>query len=85
MACLALGIMTGLTNSQRIKYSQAISIFKRVEAYNANILMLRRAGDSTKTYYEFVSTDEQSQYTLGRFLLNQNDSKFTTYIPVEKI
>lgn len=85
MSCFTLGKMKGLTNSQLIKYSHAVSIFKAVEAYNARILSLRKAGDEAQTYYEFTDANERNDYNLGRFLLAQNNPAFLTYVPVQKI
>jgi hypothetical protein len=77
--------MQGLTYAQLLKYSDAVSVFKRVEAYNANIAALRLAGDLSQSYYEFISTDERAQYRLGESLLVQNDPAYANYIPVQKV
>jgi hypothetical protein len=77
--------MQGLTFAQLMKYSDAVSVFKRVEAYNANVASLRLAGDLSQSYYEFVTTDERSQYRLGESLLVQNDPAYANYIPIQKI
>jgi hypothetical protein len=84
-SCFPLGKMQGLTYAQLIKYSFAVSVFKRVEAYNANVAIERLAGDKTKSYYKFVDSDEQAQYTLGLALLTQNDPAYATYVPVQKV
>jgi hypothetical protein len=76
--------MKALTYSQLRKYSQATSIYLRVEAYNLNIFNLRKAGDLSKTYYVFTSSDEETQYKLGLFLLNQNNPS-GNYRPIQKI
>jgi len=85
MSCFPLGKMKCLTTSQLQKYSYAVSVFKRVETYNANIAALRAGGDLSQSYYEFINSDEQAQYTLGRFLLTQNDLEYANYVPVQKI
>jgi hypothetical protein len=77
--------MQALTYAQLMKYSYAVSIFKRVEAYNANIAALRLAGDLSQSYYEFINTDERAQYRLGESLLVQNDPAYANYIPVQKV
>lgn len=77
--------MKGLTTSQFRKYSNAVFIFKRVEAYNQIIADLRTAGDTSKSYYRFQNTDEEAQYKLGLFLLFQNDPAYANYKPVQKI
>ncbi|NBO70905.1 MAG: hypothetical protein EBU66_09690 [Bacteroidetes bacterium] len=84
-SCFPLGIMKGLTYRQLLTYSMAVSTFKRVEAYNANIFALRRAGDSSQQYYIFKDSTEETAYTQGRFLLAQNDPKYFNYTPVQKI
>lgn len=84
-SCFPLGQMYGLTYAQLIKYSIAVGVFKRVEAYNANVVTLRLTGDLSKSYYVFVNTDERAQYTLGLSLLVQNDPAYANYIPVQKV
>jgi hypothetical protein len=84
-SCFPLGKMQGLTYAQLIKYSIAVSIFKRVEAYNANVVVERLAGDKTKSYYIFINPNEQAQYTLGLALLVQNDPAYANYVPVQKV
>lgn len=83
--CFPLGKMQALTYAQLIKYSIAVSIFRRVEEYNAKVAALRRSGDLSKTYYDFANTNEKAQYTLGLSLLTQNDPAYASYIPVQKI
>jgi len=83
--CFPLGKMQALTYAQLIKYSIAVSIFKRVEAYNANVAALRLAGNLSKTYYDFLNTNEKAQYTLGLSLLVQNDPAYANYVPVQKV
>jgi hypothetical protein len=77
--------MQGLTYAQLIKYSFAVNIFKQVEAYNANVATLRLAGNLSQSYYDFVSTEEKAQYTLGFSLLVQNDPAYANYVPVQKV
>jgi hypothetical protein len=85
ISCFPLGKMTGLTNSQIMKYSYAVYIFRRVEDYNARVRLERLAGDLTKSYYIFENADEKSKYILGLSLLTQNDPAYADYVPVEKI
>jgi hypothetical protein len=85
MSCFPLGKMTGLTFSQLQKYSYAVSVFKRIEAYNAGISIKRAGGDLSQSYYEFIDSYEQAQYTQGLFLLVQNDPSYANYVPVQKI
>ena len=76
--------MNGLTYSQRLKYSNAVSVFKRVEAYN-RAAATARSGGVAESYYNFINTDEKAQYSLGLFLLFQNDPAYANYQPVQKI
>ena len=85
MSCFPLGKMKGLTYSQLLQYSYAVSIFKRVEAYNLAVAAKRAAGDSTQSYYVFSGQIEEAMYTQGFFLLVQNDPAYANYIPVKKI
>lgn len=77
--------MQALTYAQLLKYSNAVGIFKRVEAYNATVASLRLSGDLSLSYYEFVNTQERAQYNLGQFLLAQNDPAYANYVPVKKV
>jgi hypothetical protein len=77
--------MQGLTYSQLLKYSYAVSTFKRIEAYNLAVAAKRVGGDSTQSYYKFVSQTEEATYTQGLFLLVQNDPNYLNYVPVKKI
>jgi len=83
MSCFIIGEMKGLTNSQRLKYSLAVSTFLRVQAYNKIIYETRCPPPWTDnkrvlknkepSYYTFVDNAEETMYTMGLFLLTQND------------
>lgn len=73
MACFNVGSMTGLTNSQLLGYSNATSIFLRVQAFNQNIRTKRLAGATGISYYVFANNTEAALYRQGQFLLSQND------------
>jgi len=84
--CVTLGQMKGLTYMQYKEYSAAINIFFKVQAYDTSVALQRQGGNTTVSYYIFASSKEQTQYTLGRMLLIQNDpNNASNYIPVEKI
>jgi len=85
MSCFPLGKTQGLTYSQLLKYTYAVSIFKRVESYNMDVATKRAGGDSTQSYYNFTSQTEEATYKQGLFLLVQNDPAYANYIPVKKI
>jgi len=73
MACFNVGSMTGLSNTQVLAYSNATSIFLRVQAFNQNIRGRRLAGATGITYYSFVNGTEATLYRQGQFILFQND------------
>ena len=80
-----LGKMKGLTFMQYNDYSNAINIFRTVEAFNSNVSTMRSAGDKGLSYYIFKSTTEETNYTRGLYLLVQNDpTNAALYVPVEK-
>ena len=82
--CLILGNMKGLTYNQYTTYSNAVQIFKKVEAFNLNVSTMRSAGRPL-SYYVFSKTDDESNYKMGRFILTQNDpANATSYVPVPK-
>ena len=71
--------MNGLTYAQLQKYSIAVSVFKRIEAYNISVAARHSVGDLSQSYYSFQNTGEQAQYRLGLFLLVQNDIAYANY------
>ena len=84
--CFILGQMKGLTYMQYRDYKTAVNTFFRVQDYDTAIAFLRQQGKTDVSYYVFKDSAEQTQYTLGRMLLIQNDTKnAANYIPVEKI
>jgi hypothetical protein len=86
MPCFIGGKMKALTNSQLIKYTIAQGTFTRINNYNRSIQTKRLAGDTTASYYVFSNSNEQDLYTLGRFLLVQNDpNNAALYIPVDQV
>lgn len=68
-----VGSMKGLTNSQYLLYSQAVSIFYRVHAYDLDVYVKRLAGNKNLSYYEFVDNTEDTMYKIGQRILIQND------------
>ena len=84
--CFLLGKMKGLTHMQLRDYKTAVNIFFRVQAYDAAIYRQRIRGITDVSYYTFSNSTEQTQYTIGRMLLIQNDPiNASTYVPIEKI
>ena len=73
MVCFPLGKMKALTYSQAQEYSQAASIFTRVQAYNSAIVALRAQGYKDARYYQFQSSQESVRFILGQQLFVQND------------
>jgi len=72
MACQDLSGFVFLTQSQLRYYKTSVQIFNRVQDYNSNISTLRSQGDSTLSYYQFISLEEKNNYTKGLFLLTQS-------------
>jgi len=80
-----LGKMKGLTFMQYNDYSNAVNIFRTVEAFNSNVSTLRGNGNVGLSYYVFTSTTEETNYTRGLYLLVQNDPvNAALYTPVQK-
>lgn len=79
------GLMTGLTNSQVLIYSNAVNTFLRIQAFNQDIRTRRLAGNKTLSYYIFKEGEETS-YRQGQFILTQNNpNSFANFQDVEKI
>ena len=77
--------MKGLTFMQYNDYSNAVNIFRTVEAFNSNVSTMRATGNKGLSYYTFKSSTEETNYTRGQYLLVQNDpTNAALYTPVEK-
>ena len=83
MPCFTLGTMKGLTFMQYSEYKTAVETYTKVESYNSNVSTLRGNGATSVTYYDFVTCLEQTKYTLGLFVLTQNNPT-VTFTPVAK-
>lgn len=77
--------MRGLTFMQYRDYSEAVNIFRTVEAYNANVSTIRGNGNLGVSYYIFNSSEDETKYKQGQFILVQNDPlNANNYNPVQK-
>ena len=72
MVCQDLSGFLFLSQSQLKYYRTSVQTFNRVQDYNSNISTLRSQGDSTLSYYQFISLEEKNNYTKGLFLLTQS-------------
>jgi hypothetical protein len=80
-----LGKMRGLTFMQYRDYSEAVNIFRTVEAYNSNVSTIRGNGNLGVSYYIFNSSEDETKYKQGQFILVQNDPlNANNYNPVQK-
>ena len=80
-----LGKMKGLTFMQYREYSAAVNIFRTVEAYNANVSTIRGNGNLGVSYYVFNSSEDETRYRQGQFILVQNDPlNAASYTSVQK-
>ena len=57
-----------LTFTQKTEYQRAWQIFDNVQTYNSNVSTLRSGGQSNLTYFQFISGEERTKFTQGRFL-----------------
>jgi hypothetical protein len=73
MSEITLGNMKALTYSQLNQYKQAMALFIRVQAYNQIVRNKRLAGNKEISYYTFANNTEETMFTLGQFLLVQNN------------
>jgi hypothetical protein len=68
-----VGSMKGLTNTQYLLYSRAVSIFYKVHNYDLGIYAKRLAGVKDLSYYQFADSTEERMYKIGQRVLVQND------------
>jgi hypothetical protein len=57
-----------LTFSQKSEYTRAFQLFNTIQNYNSNVSTLRFQGQTTLTYYQFLSGEEKTKFLQGRFL-----------------
>ena len=57
-----------LNQSQKLIYQQAWSTFDRIQGYNSNVSTLHSLGNTSLTYYTFVSYSERESFRNGQYL-----------------
>ena len=57
-----------LNQSQKLIYQQAWATFDRIQSYNSNVSTLRSFGNTSLTYYTYVSYSEREAFRNGQFL-----------------
>jgi hypothetical protein len=57
-----------LTFAQKSEYTRAFQLFNTIQNYNSNVSTLRFQGQTTLTYYQFLSGEEKTKFLQGRFL-----------------
>lgn len=62
----SLSSIRSVSYNQRESYRAAWDSFRKVEIYNSNISTQRGGGDTNATYYQFITTQSQSQYKEGQ-------------------
>ena len=67
-ACFDLSGFLALPQSTKVLYAQYWATYDRIQAINSNVSTLRRAGDLTRTYYQFVSGEERLAFVNGQML-----------------
>lgn len=67
-ACFDLSGIRGLSPVQYRIYQTAWNTYNRVQSYNSNISTLRHSGAKYLNYYQYVNSEEKSQYTQGQYL-----------------
>jgi hypothetical protein len=63
-----LSSIHSVSYNQRQSYRIAWDTFRTVEIYNSNVSTQRAQGNTNATYYQFSSTQSQSQYKEGQSL-----------------
>lgn len=57
-----------LNQSQKLIYQQAWATFDRIQGYNSNVSTLRGLGNTTLTYYTYISYSEREAFRNGQYL-----------------
>lgn len=57
-----------LNFAQKTEYQRAFQLFDTIQNYNSNVSTLRFGGQTTLTYYQFISGEEKTKFLQGRFL-----------------
>lgn len=57
-----------LNFGQKTEYQRAWQLFNTIQSYNSNVSTLRFQGQTTLTYYQFISGEEKTKFLQGRFL-----------------
>ncbi len=68
MICFDLSGFSGLNCFTQLQYKTYWNVFERIQAYNSNVSTLRAGGDLGLTYYQFVNTEERTEFTYGQIL-----------------
>jgi hypothetical protein len=61
-----LSSIHSVSYNQQRAYKIAWNTFRTVEIYNSNVSTQRGQGDSNATYYQFQTTELQTQYKEGQ-------------------
>lgn len=69
--------------STKILYQNAWNTFERIQGYNWTVSTIRSSGDTSQTYYIYLSNDEMNTFTIGRFLHVQRYPT-SNWLPVSK-
>lgn len=66
--CFDLSGFSGLNCFTQLQYKANWATFERIQAYNSNVSTGRAAGDLGLTYYQFVDTEERTNFLYGQML-----------------
>ena len=83
MPCFDVSGFATLSIGTLLQYQTWWGTFERIQEYDTNVSTLRQAGNTSLTYYTYMTLTERNEYTNGRMLhiFRYPDSNWN---PVEK-
>jgi hypothetical protein len=66
--CLDLSGFKFLSQSQKLQYKEAWTVFNKVQLFNINVSTVRNNGDLWATYYQFQTNEEKAFFDKGQSL-----------------
>ena len=83
MPCFDANGFATLSIGTLLLYQTWWGTFERIQEYDINVSTLRQAGNTSLTYYTYMTMEERNEYTNGR-MLHISRYPNSNWNPVEK-